>query len=449
MKKGLFYLLFLFILSPKQNFAQIEKVIVETYYVSDSLDATDTIGGLLEAGSVTYRVYIDMAPGVKLRKIYGDQNHPLKFSSTEPFFNNRADGLSFAKDFNKTRLQENTVALDSWLTLGQTTRVAAKTYFGVLKSQDVSGSFIGGLNNDGGSAGVADGLLSNSDPLAGIPLTLADGMDTMNTLPTSWADYGFANDTTGVDSTIFSSAKRGTDFMSYHAALQNSGVMGVNPDSNQVLVAQLTTKGQISFDLNVEVEVPASPDPIIVKYVSSFAPGEMNSDTLKLSPFLKYPASCGCTDPNYLEYNAAFTCANNDSCRNRIVFGCMDMNACNYDPNANFNIQGMCCYPGNCADRDIAAVCPSLNEGRLTETELSIYPDPASDQISVKFTIPIEQTTRCMVYNVVGETVFSKDYGFVSGTVSDEINISGFPAGVYFFNLISGGDVKTMKIVKR
>ena len=45
MKKGLFYLLFLFILSPKQNFAQIEKVIVETYYVSDSLDATDTIGG--------------------------------------------------------------------------------------------------------------------------------------------------------------------------------------------------------------------------------------------------------------------------------------------------------------------------------------------------------------------------------------------------------------------
>ena len=50
-------------------FSQIEKVIVEPYYISDSLDATDTTVGLLEIGCRTYRLYIDLAHGVKLRKI--------------------------------------------------------------------------------------------------------------------------------------------------------------------------------------------------------------------------------------------------------------------------------------------------------------------------------------------------------------------------------------------
>ena len=59
-------------------FSQIEKVIVEPYYISDSLDATDTTGGYLQIGSTTYRIYIDLSPGGKLRKIYGDQNHPIK-----------------------------------------------------------------------------------------------------------------------------------------------------------------------------------------------------------------------------------------------------------------------------------------------------------------------------------------------------------------------------------
>jgi len=56
-------------------------------------------------------------------------------------------------------------ALDSWLTLGLATKKAAKTYFGVLKSLDTDGSVIVGSNNDGGSAVIPGGLLSNSDPL--------------------------------------------------------------------------------------------------------------------------------------------------------------------------------------------------------------------------------------------------------------------------------------------
>ena len=61
------------------SIAQIEQLIMETYYISDANDATDTIGGQLEEGSTTYRIYVDLLPGSRLLSIYGDENHPLVF----------------------------------------------------------------------------------------------------------------------------------------------------------------------------------------------------------------------------------------------------------------------------------------------------------------------------------------------------------------------------------
>ena len=100
-------------------FAQLERVKVEAYYRSDSLDATDTTGGNLPKGSNTYRVFLGMKPGSVLKKVYGDSHHALRFSSTQPFFNNKADGVTFAQELNKNRYFDNTVALDTWLALGQ------------------------------------------------------------------------------------------------------------------------------------------------------------------------------------------------------------------------------------------------------------------------------------------------------------------------------------------
>ena len=84
----------LFIATAAQSQDAIKKVIVETYYVSDANDATDTTGGILESGSKTYRIYIQMKPGCKLTKIYGDNNHKLKIASTANFFNNIDDVIN-------------------------------------------------------------------------------------------------------------------------------------------------------------------------------------------------------------------------------------------------------------------------------------------------------------------------------------------------------------------
>jgi len=150
----------------------LEDIIVETYYVSDANDATDTDGGSLAEGSVTYRVFVNMLPGFELQAIYGNANHELFLETTTEFFNNEDRGEETGDVINDTRLDENTVALDSWLTLG----AASDEHIGVPKALDTDGSIVGGDNNDGGSDGVAGGLLSNADVAAGMPLTTADGL---------------------------------------------------------------------------------------------------------------------------------------------------------------------------------------------------------------------------------------------------------------------------------
>lgn len=424
----------------------IKNVIVETYYISDAKDATDTVGGKLEAGSITYRIYVQLRPGCKLISLYGDKDNMLKISSTAPFFNNISDGVTFAKDMNVKYLVNNTVALDSWLTLGQTTKKAAKTYFGIPKSQDTDGSLVGGINNDGGSANVQGGLLSNADALAGVPLTTADGMDTLTKVVSNWAHSGFIDLISGEDSTIFGSVKQGTEFVSNNAYLANTGIVGVNADSNQVLLAQLTTKGEISFELNLQVFDPNANQSYSSLYVADGMDSinESTKSITTVSPYLKYPVACGCLDPDFLEYSSKYACNSQDLCKTRIVLGCMDPLSCNYNPEANYNVPGLCCYPGKCYDRDLSLACPAVED----ILQLTIYPNPAVSQITIETSSIAEKETKYFVYNYFGKLVMEKDLGIVNGKVSDELNLSGFDTGMYVVRLIAGDSSNSRIFIK-
>ena len=422
--------------------AQLEKVIVEKYYVSDSNDFTDTSGGIVSIGSTTYRIYIDLAPGSILKKIYGDPNHPFEITSTEVFFNNILDGKSFGKDLTKVSLSENTVALDSWITLGQVPKKqGTKTYYGILKNQDDDGSFIGGINNDGGSSLIATGLLTNNDPSCGIPLIVSDGIDTMTVTPNSWSDAGVVDFTSGNDSTIFGSLVPKKEFISTGFSLSNSGVTGVNLDSNQIIIAQLTTKGDLSFKLNLEIEQLINGLPTLVKYVAK--------DTLLVAgeifnPFLSYPQSCGCDDPDFLEYSSSFVCYLEGSCQTPVKIGCMDTLACNYDPAVNINVEELCCYPGFCAGRNIEEVCPSLMGN---DFDVNLYPNPTSGDITMNLISGNACNWNYEVYNTYGSVKLSGSFT----TTESELNVvlpldlSNIDLGMYRLK-VSNGDLSKHKL---
>ena len=424
--------------------AQVTNVVVERYYVTDANDATDTLGTItLDAGTVTYRVYVELKPGSKLRAIYGDSNHPIRIESTLPFYNNKdRPNAVFGYQLNKNWFDDNaTIALDSWLTLGVAAFQSTTQYFGVLKTDDNDGSFIGGANNTGGTANIPGGILNNNDPSASPGLSTADGyMVSANSLG-QWLDVGFKN-LAGDDTTVFGLLNTGGSFVSNASRLQQNNP--ITPlAGNKVLVGQFTTKGDLSFKINVEVEEPTATGTTVVKYVADntlLQPGEI------LSPFLTYPPLCGCKDPDYLEYSPLYACNIQDSCQTLIRFGCMDTLACNYDPVANFNIQTLCCYPGLCSDRDLSIVCPGLINARIGI--VSVFPNPAAESAVVEWILDSsDEQGTLTVLDLFGKPLLR--YDIVASEGKQEVVLDRLPAGTYTVMLTTSKHVSTGYLLVR
>jgi len=156
-----------------------------------------------------------------------------------------------------------------------------------------------------------------------------------------------------------------------------------------------------------------------------------------LCRYLKYPFAqqCGCPDPNYLEYLADRDCDANDSCRTLIVYGCMDTSACNYNADANFHIQSLCCYPGLCNDRDISVVCPGLNYKLHGSMSFNLFPVPAHDQLAFQSPANNGSGIQYAIYNCLGKIVGKGMIGASSGPVNKDIDVSFLEAGVYIFKV--------------
>lgn len=230
-------ILFLCILSS-YAFAQngLRKLEVETYYVSDSNDAAYS-KGKLPVGSVTYRVYVEMLPGYRFQAVYGIPNHELKIATTTGFYNDDSYGAAVPNVIPLRVVNSGLLLLDSWISVG----AAAESSYGVLKSKD-----------DGISTLVnSTKVLQNNSKMAGIPLSIQDGL--MQGNPARVTAFG-------IDSALVmfgqgGSAKSFTTTNGSWASLYGS----IGPDSlhnNQVLIGQFTTNGVFSFEFNIQLGTP-------------------------------------------------------------------------------------------------------------------------------------------------------------------------------------------------
>ncbi len=215
----------------------LESIIVEKYYISNEADkALDGDGGELPLNSVTYRVYVDMLPGYIFQAAFGEPGHELRISTSTSFFNNEDRGNRFPT-YTRNQAQNNTVMLDSWLSVGG----ALKDYAGVLKAKDDGENTIEN----------ADGILQNEDPLAGIPLKEQDGAVLLPTEPVTVVGFFDA------DLTVFDDANNGpvpTIFSSTDGAWSSlNGSMGPDSLENIVLIGQFTTDGVFEFELNIQI----------------------------------------------------------------------------------------------------------------------------------------------------------------------------------------------------
>lgn len=218
----------------------LENVIVETYYISDANDTiANSTGGVLPVGSVTYRIYLDMQPGYTFQVAYGVPAHEMRIETTTLFWNNEDRG-STSPAFSFNNAQKNTVMIDSWLTCG----AACNGYFGIPKADDDG---VGNAVNQ-----FTPQVLQNNASAMGIPLTQQDGL--LAGVPPSFSELGITNDIL-----VFDNQNDGTNGPLFSTLNGSWFVLGgiAGPDtSNKILIAQITTDGQLCFKLNVQLGTP-------------------------------------------------------------------------------------------------------------------------------------------------------------------------------------------------
>jgi len=214
----------------------LENIIVEKYYISNANDSNSRqISGFLPVGSVTYRLYLDMLPEYRFHAAYGSPGHELRIETTTLFFNNEDAGNKPPNVIPRRTLNRNTVMLDSWLSAGG----AGEGMYGVLKEQDDSLETI--IHEKS--------FLQNKNKLAGIPIKDRDGLVVGEDVPFP-SFFGLDSilpvlyNTT--NSSVFATTNGAWGCL--------GGAVGLDSlKTNRVLVAQITTNGDLTFELNIQI----------------------------------------------------------------------------------------------------------------------------------------------------------------------------------------------------
>jgi hypothetical protein len=354
----------------------LEKVIVEKYYVSNADDSIAS-DGKLPVGSVTYRIFVDMLEGYKFNTAYGNstsEKHPLFIKTTTAFFNNEERGAK-TPTYSKVNAKKGTLMLDSWVTAG----AACTGNYGILKSEDDSVATV--VN--------ADGVLQNKDATAGIPLTLQDGL-----IAGTPGECAFISGNTDSIFAVFGDKSMvGNIFeLTNGAWYYLGGVMGPKP-SNRVLIAQVTTNGKMSFELNVTVQKKGARNE---QYFVAKNPLKRGGSNDSIQEILDTTLTYVSPDPP--------------------------------KPKPN-----------------------TLVAEKTSNVQVSVFPNPATDKVSLNINaVNSNSNNYYTIYNILGNVVLTKKIENTSGNkYNNTIDVSGYSNGVFFVEVSVNGVKSIHKLIKK
>jgi serine protease len=119
-----------------------------------------------------------------------------------------------------------------------------------------------------------------------------------------------------------------------------------------------------------------------------------------------------------------------------------------YNTNGYYNVKLTGISPLNCNDtlaRVLYVNAALAIKESLNGTELSFYPNPVNNTLTIEFannTLPGDLSIELI--NALGITVYSSQ----SGTKLTNLDMAGYPAGVYYVKLKSGNNVLNKMIIK-
>ena len=348
----------------------LEDIIVETYYISGPDDVQED--GSLPVGSVTYRVYADLKPGYQIQQIIAEDIHPINISTDGQFYNN-GFGTSLGSEFIPALLSFNTAALDSYITIGGST----SGHFGIPKEDDEDGTSL---------LGATDGFLQNNDPLAGVPLTEADG------LIASEVEAVSTFDSEGEIAASFGLTTSSVSLESSSVVWFNLFGVSAPTEENKVLLGQFTViGGDLTFCLNIQVIIPE----------------ELQTDSRTSIQFVAV------SHPSDEDFN------NNE------------------DAVIRYQKDDLCFDSGLVSTRNLQA----------SDLVVNLYPNPGNEQVILEIAEDLSNA-RIEILDMTGKIVDSRVLGPTSASQTYPLDVRALESGIYFVNVISEGTIASAKFIK-
>jgi hypothetical protein len=90
-----------------------------------------------------------------------------------------------------------------------------------------------------------------------------------------------------------------------------------------------------------------------------------------------------------------------------------------------------------------------INETEQPKEYLNVYPNPATRQLTIEFSLTDNKNASIALKNVLGQTVKKIDQTFLIGINQVEIDINELPKGLYFVQLQTEKGLYSQKIVKQ
>lgn len=91
-------------------------------------------------------------------------------------------------------------------------------------------------------------------------------------------------------------------------------------------------------------------------------------------------------------------------------------------------------------------IVTTIEENLLELVNVTVYPNPASELLNIKFELPLDGNVDLFMLNQGGSLVL-RDF-IEATTVEKQISMQAYPAGVYFIRLVKGKLSNVYKVVK-
>lgn len=88
-----------------------------------------------------------------------------------------------------------------------------------------------------------------------------------------------------------------------------------------------------------------------------------------------------------------------------------------------------------------------LSNTSANNIDVKVYPNPASDMVTVSFTLKANSTATVALLDVAGKTVKSSSFMANSGNNNVSVDLSEVPSGLYFYSITTNEGVATSKLL--